>query len=494
MADNTIRFLLNNQVKTITKTDPNMTVLQYLRTQEQRTGTKEGCASGDCGACTVVLAEIATHEIDGQVSEELRYKSVNACITLLPALHGKQLITVEDLKDGDRLHPVQQAMVDHHGSQCGFCTPGFVMSLFALHKNFPEPKKEQTLEALAGNLCRCTGYRAILDAAVAAKNHGEDQFDRQRSQTIAQLKNIQQQTLAILAEGQRQVFSPATLEELANLLTQHPDARLLAGGTDLVLEITQQLKSLESIIYLGNVAGLKTMEESTDSITIGAALPYCDFTPRLHQEYPEFGAMIERIGSLQIRNQGTLGGNIGNASPIADMPPVLIALGATLELRQGQQQRQLPLQDYFVDYKVTAQQPGEFIQAVNVPKVKTNQHLKIYKVSKRIDDDISAVLAAFNLCIEDKGDGDKITSARVAFGGMAAIPKRASHCEAALLGQPWQQSTIENAMAALDSDFTPLSDVRASAGYRMQVAKNLLQKCFIEINEPAAETGVVQYA
>jgi len=482
MSDNHIQFLLNNHLITLNDIDPNTNVLSYLRNHLQKNDTKEGCASGDCGACTVVVAEYA--------GQELRYKSINACITLLPSLHGKQLITAQDLPDGNKLHPVQQAMVDFHGSQCGFCTPGFVMSLFSLHKNFPEPNQHQMLEALAGNLCRCTGYRAIIEAAKAAKNHGPDQFDRNKAQTIATLKNIQREAMTQLSSGEQQAYSPTSINELSQLMLDHPKARIVAGGTDIVLEITQMLKQLGTIVYVGNVAELYQLDQNDQQFTFGAALPYEQFTGVLGVYYPDFSQMIERIGSLQVRNQGTLGGNIGNASPIADTPPVLIALDAHLNLRLGNDIRNIAIEDYFVDYKVTAQAPSEFIQSIDIPKPAANQQLKVYKVSKRFDDDISAVLAAFNLTIEN----NKVTAARIAFGGMAAIPARAKKCEAALINQPWTQATVSAAMVALADDYTPMSDVRATKEYRMIVAQNLLQKAFIEMTEPSVKTGVVQYA
>jgi len=482
MSNSQIQFLLNDRLVTLNDIDPNTNVLGYLREHVDKIGSKEGCASGDCGACTVVVAEL--------VADSLRYLSVNACITLLPSLHGKQLITVEDLQDGDTLHPVQQAMVDFHGSQCGFCTPGFVMSLFALHKNFPDPSKHQTLEALAGNLCRCTGYRAILEAASAAKNHGPDQFDRHLKQTIAALRDIASDTMTMLTADGQQAYSPVSLSQLSQLMLEYPTARILAGGTDMVLEITQMMKQLGTIIYVGQVEELQCYQDLSERIIIGSALPYTQFTPQIAPYFPEFSAMIERIGSLQVRNQGTLGGNVGNASPIGDTPPVLIALDATLNLRLGEAVRNIAIEEYFVDYKVTSQAPSEFIQSIELPKLVANQHLKVYKISKRFDDDISAVLAAFNLTIED----GTVTAARIAFGGMAGIPARALACEAALIAQPWTQATIEQAMVALDSDFSPMSDVRASKEYRMTVAKNLLQKAFIEITQPQLNSGVVQYA
>lgn len=482
MSDNHIQFLLNDRLVTLNDIDPNTNVLGYLRNHASKSGTKEGCASGDCGACTVVVAEY--------IGGELTYKSLNACITLLPSLHGKQLITAEDLQDGDKLHPVQQAMVDFHGSQCGFCTPGFIMSLFALHKNFPDPSKHQTLEALAGNLCRCTGYRAIMDAAEAAKNHGPDQFDRNKAQTIATLSEIQSLAMTKLSSDDQEAYSPTSLGELSQLMLDNPKARLLAGGTDIVLEITQMMKQLGTIVYVGNVPELQQFDEDSDKFTLGAALPYTQFTPNIAAHYPEFGDMIERIGSLQVRNQGTLGGNVGNASPIGDTPPVLIALDARLNLRKGDDVRNIATEDYFVDYKVTSQQESEFIQSIEIPKPSANQHLKVYKISKRFDDDISAVLAAFNFTIEN----DTVTAARIAFGGMAGVPARAKACEAALIGKPWTQATVESAMSALAGDYTPMSDVRATKEYRMTVAQNLLQKAFIEMTQPQVNTGVVQYA
>jgi len=482
MSAGAIEFLLNECVVQLVDIDPNTTVLGYLRGHANKVGTKEGCASGDCGACTVVVAEL--------VADKLVYSSVNACITLLPSLHGKQLITVEDLQEGELLHPVQQALVDCHGSQCGFCTPGFVMSLFALHKNFPNPSQHQTLEALAGNLCRCTGYRAILAAAKVASGQGPDKFDRNSVQTIKQLRVMTQDAMTQLCAGGQQAYSPTTLAQLSLLMLDNPQARIVAGGTDIVLEISQMMRQLGTIIYVGNIAQLAQFQELDDKFVIGAALCYSHFTPLLEPHFPEFTQMIERIGSLQVRNQGTLGGNIGNASPIGDTPPVLIALDAQVNLHLAGVSRTIAIEDYFVDYKVTAQAQSEFIESVVIPKLNDNQHLKVYKISKRFDDDISAVLAAFNFTIEH----DVVTAARIAFGGLAGIPARAKACEAALIGQSWTQATIDAAMAALANDFAPMSDVRASKEYRMTVAQNLIQKAFIELTSPQQQTGVVQYA
>ncbi|REG86544.1 xanthine dehydrogenase small subunit [Marinomonas pollencensis] len=463
-----IQFLLNQELRQEDNLDPNLTVLNYLRNEVHKTGTKEGCASGDCGACSVVLAE--------PVGATIRYRSVNACLTFVSALHGKQLITVEDLKQPQGLHSTQQAMADCHGSQCGFCTPGFVMSLFALQKNVEFYDPAQTSEALAGNLCRCTGYRPIYEAAKqACDNPSADQFDAEEATTLARLNAIQPTSNTSLTGNKHQVFLPTSSQELANLYQQHPDAHLLAGGTDLALEVTQFHRTLDKIIYLGNVSELKQIEENDTMIEIGAAAPLTDCYQLLAKHYPDFGELLHRFASLQIRNQGTLGGNIANASPIGDSPPLLIALDAQLQLRQGNQTRQVAIEDYFLDYKKTVRQTSEFTEKILVPLPKQSI-FKAYKVSKRLDDDISAVCAAINIEIS----AGTVSTVRIAFGGMAAIPKRASHCEQALIGQDWTQDTLEAACAALAQDFTPLSDFRASKEYRLLVAQNLLRKYFIE--------------
>ncbi len=478
-----IQFLLNRELRTEHVLDPNVTVLNYLREHVGKTGTKEGCASGDCGACTVVVGEL--------IGERVRYRTLNACLTFVSSLHGKQLITVEDLKHQGKLHSVQQAMVDCHGSQCGFCTPGFIMSLFALQRNCNGYDKGQTMEALAGNLCRCTGYRPIIDAAEQACCQKQpDQFDAFESETIARLKAIAPRETAELNSGDKRCLVPLTVADLAELYAANPDARLLAGGTDLALEVTQFHRELPVMIYVGHIEDMKRIEVTDSAIEIGAAAALSDCYEALASEYPDFGELLHRFASLQIRNQGTLGGNIGNASPIGDAPPLLIALGAQIALRQGNTLRVLPLQDYFLDYKVTARQDAEFIEKIIVPRAKANQAFRAYKVSKRLDDDISAVCAALNLSIE----GGVVRDACIAFGGMAAIPKRASACEAALVGSAWTQDAIERACAALAEDFTPLSDFRASKEYRLLTAQNLLRKFFLEQQSPEVETRVTAYA
>ncbi|TDF77423.1 xanthine dehydrogenase small subunit [Pseudomonas sp. H9] len=482
-----IQFLLNQELRSEHALDPNLTVLQYLREHLGKSGTKEGCASGDCGACTVVVGELAE---DDNGREHIRYRSLNSCLTFVSSLHGKQLISVEGLKHQGQLHSVQQAMADCHGSQCGFCTPGFVMSLFALQKNSDAPDLHKAQEALAGNLCRCTGYRPILAAAEqSCCNAQPDQFDNSQEQTITRLKAIAPSETGELNSGDKRCLVPLTVADLADLYGSHPEARLLAGGTDLALEVTQFHKTLPVMIYVGNVAELKRIDSFDEHLEIGAATPLTDCYDALSREYPDFGELLHRFASLQIRNQGTLGGNIGNASPIGDSPPLLIALDAQIVLRKGESSRTLALEDYFIDYRITARQESEFIEKIIVPRARNAWTFRAYKVSKRLDDDISAVCAAFNLQIEN----GVVQAARIAFGGMAAIPKRARACETALVGKAWNQASIERACQALAEDFTPLSDFRASKEYRLLSAQNLLRKYFIELQTPHIETRVTAY-
>jgi len=465
-----IQFLMNGRIHT-ENLPADTTVLQYLRRDAGRCGTKEGCASGDCGACTVVLA--------APQGDALSYRTVNACLTFMPAVHGKQLITVEDLKHRGELHHVQQAMVDNHASQCGFCTPGFVMSLFALEKQQQTFSVAQTQHALSGNLCRCTGYRPIMDAAKAICDAPQpDQFDADSGLTLEKLR-------AISASGE-----PVSIDELAERYLAQPDARLVAGGTDLALEVTQRYQRLPELISLSHIPGLKVITLTGQAIYIGAAAPLSNCMPVLHDEFPEFGELLERFASQQIRNQGTFGGNIANGSPIGDGGPVLLALGASLLLRRGAEQRELPLDKFFLGYRITALQPGEFIEQIRIPRnTSAARQLRIYKVSKRLEDDISAVCAALHIEVQN----GVVIHARVAFGGMAEVAKRAISCEAQLLGQPWQTATIERACQALELDFTPISDFRASREYRMQVAKNLLRRCHIEMTSPETLMRVTHY-
>ncbi|MGP1393891.1 MAG: xanthine dehydrogenase small subunit [Inquilinaceae bacterium] len=482
---NGIRFLLGDRAETVTDIDPTVTVMQWLRARGM-TGTKEGCAEGDCGACTVVLGDLDGS--DGQ--ERMVYRAVNACIQFVPVLDGRQLLTVEHLKDPDgTLHPVQRAMVDHHGSQCGFCTPGFVMALFArFHDANADPDdREETLDALAGNLCRCTGYRPILDAAAAMACDGRvDRFTAAEPETMAALRGLRRSTPASLT-GPRGIYvAPRNLTELAAVLDAAPDATLLAGGTDVGLWVTKQHKRLNPVIYLGGVAELQGIVERDGTIDIGAAVTYAEALPVIARHYPGFGVMLRRLGSDQIRNCGTIGGNIANGSPIGDSMPPLIALGATLVLNGGGDRREMPLEEFFLAYRKTTLRPGEVVERVRFPAADPARHFAVYKVSKRLDQDISAVCAGFSLSL----DGGLVSDFRAAFGGMAAVPKRAGLVEAFVVGRPWSLETAVGAMARMDEDFDPMTDMRASRDYRRLVARNLLLRFYEETTgQPSAEAA-----
>jgi xanthine dehydrogenase small subunit len=404
-----VRFLLDSDVIEVADPDPTATLLDHLRTRLRRTGTKEGCAEGDCGACTVLVGTLAGEHID--------WRAVNSCILFLPMLDGRALKTIESLSCGGEPTPLQARMAANGASQCGFCTPGFVMSLHG--RSIGAKGCELPLaDAIAGNLCRCTGYGPILAA-------GE---------------------------------------------TEHPDATLVAGATDVGLWVTKGLRTLKTPIFLADVAGLDRLEEGEAGLTIGATVRYADAHAALGRLHPDLGELVRRIGGLQVRNAGTVGGNIANGSPIGDGPPALIALGAELTLRSAAGRRTMPLEDYFLDYGKQDRRPGEFVESVFVPRPGADDVIHIAKLSKRFDSDISAVCGAFRLTVS----GGTITAARVAFGGMAATPRRAAGCEAALVGQPFAERTIAAAAEALKGDFSPMSDVRGSAAYRIEAASALL--------------------
>ena len=486
-TSDTVRFVLDGELIELRDVDPTRTVLQYLREDRLRTGTKEGCAEGDCGACTVVLAEI---DRDG---DGLSLRAVNACIQFLPTLDGKELITVESLgADGDGLHPVQRALVDCHGSQCGFCTPGFVMSLFALYKSNPDPSRVEIDDALAGNLCRCTGYRPIIAAAQAMYNEGAGAdwlrqpagAEEQPDTRVERLRRIARKgSLAVTGSG-RSFHAPANAAEFARLLASHPEATILAGGTDVGLWVTKQHRELETVIYTGKVRELLDIGLTKSHIEIGAAVSLTDAMEVLDEHYPGLEELWRRFASPPIRNAGTLGGNIANGSPIGDSMPALLAAGTTLVLRSQAGTREVALEDFYIDYQVKDLQAGEFLQLIRVPLPRDDALLRSHKLSKRFDQDISAVCTAYHLEL----DGDRVTAFRMACGGLAATIKRAIRTEAEIVGKSWNEATIDRAVAALADDFAPITDMRASAAYRLRGAQNLLRRFYLESRGDLDET------
>ncbi|MBB4614159.1 xanthine dehydrogenase small subunit [Novosphingobium taihuense] len=449
-----VRFLLDGDVIEIADCDPTGTLLDYLRGALRRTGTKEGCAEGDCGACTVLVGE--------PEGADVQWRAVNACIAFLPMLHGKTLMTVESLGVGGALNPLQSCMAANGSSQCGFCTPGFVMSLHgraigALGSELP------VADVIAGNLCRCTGYGPILEAGENVSQIAQDDAD-----VAAALSGLGGDASGTF--GGRQWFAPRSSQALADILAAHPDARIVAGATDVGLWVTKGLRDLETVVFIGDVADLKGIEETPEGLRLGAAVRYAEAHPAMARLHPDLGELVRRIGGLQVRNSATVCGNIANGSPIGDGPPALIALGAELTLRSAAGRRTLPLEDYFLDYGKQDRQPGEFVESVFVPRPAAGAVVHISKLSRRFDSDISAVLGAFALTVEQ----GTITAVRVAFGGMAATPRRASGCEAALVVQPFVEATIAAAAEALRGDFQPLTDVRGTSAYRIEAAAALL--------------------
>jgi xanthine dehydrogenase small subunit len=490
-----IRFLHRGAVVEVEGAAPTRTVLEWLREDRRCTGTKEGCAEGDCGACTVVLGEP-----DG--AGGLSLKPVNACIQFLPTLDGKALFTVEDLAglgaiEGEgpaarALHPVQQALVDCHGSQCGFCTPGFVMSLWACYERHApagtRPGRQQLADDLSGNLCRCTGYRPILDAGERMFEAAPALLDRQ-----AVLQALQVLRPAETFAYGDDFHAPRSLEAFAALRLALPQARVLAGSTDIGLWVTKQFRPLGPLLYIGAVDELRRVERSGSGLTLGAAVSLEEAWRALVAEWPSLRDVWLRFASLPIRLAGTMGGNVANGSPIGDAAPVLIALGAEIVLRRGHAQRTMPLEDFYLDYMKNCLEPGEFVQALRVPLPGARaQAVRAYKISKRFDCDISAVCAA--LAVEF--DGERLLDVRLAFGGMAATVRRAAAAEEALRGKAWTEPALRSAMAALAGDFKPLSDMRASSAYRLQVAQNLLRRFWLETrrDQPLGEAAVSVWA
>lgn len=483
MSSDEIRFVLNGERVDVSHLSPQTTLLEFLRDERRLTGTKEGCAEGDCGACTVVLAE--------RRGAALAWRPINACIRLLPSIDGKAVFTVESLKSPDgRLHPVQQALVDCHASQCGFCTPGFAMSLFGLYKSAQAPSRADIEAALSGNLCRCTGYRPIVDAAhqmyalpaadgwrapgIAAD--GTRAVPREEEHLATLLGTLaRKHALDYRAEGQRWI-APRDAGELGQACSACPDGHVVAGMTDLALRVTKQHQTLDDLIYVGDADDLQEIRETSDGIEIGAAVALSDAVGALDRTWPELAEAWARFASIPIRNSATLVGNVANGSPIGDSMPALLALGATVLLRDATGAREVPLDAFYPGFRRTARKPGEFIAAVRIPARPPALVLRAYKISKRIDQDISAVFACFALRL----DGDRIAHVRIGCGGVAPTPVRARSTEALLHGARWNAATVERAVAVLRDEFTPIDDLRASAAYRRTVLGNLLRRCFHE--------------
>ncbi|MFO7919313.1 MAG: xanthine dehydrogenase small subunit [Nioella sp.] len=448
-----VSFLLNGAPVRVSDQPATRTLLDWLREDRGLTGTKEGCNEGDCGACTVIVTDA-----DGS-------KAVNGCIQFLPHLHGKAVRTVEGISGpGGEMHPVQAAMVDHHGSQCGFCTPGFIASMAAAHTNGDTAFDD----VLAGNLCRCTGYAPIIRAAEAAAAHPVPDWMQTDRDAVAALQTA------------RMPIAPQTADTLAAWYADNPDATLIAGATDVGLWVTKALRDLAPVAFLNQCADLLRIEDTPGGLRLGAMVTFTDLLPVMAERHPSFAELLRRFASVQVRNAATIGGNIANGSPIGDSPPALIALDAQLHLRKGDARRTIPLEAFFLDYGKQDRAPGEFVEAITIPD--QPDRLRCYKLSKRFDQDISAICGCLSVTVE----GGTVTAARLAYGGMAGIPKRATHVEAALVGQPWTEASVRAAMAAYSQDFTPLSDMRASAAYRLESAANMLLRYFHEDHGIAA--------
>lgn len=478
---NAVRFIYRGEWVELSSFDPLKTLLDWLREDQRATGTKEGCNEGDCGACTVVLARLE----DGRVV----HRPVNSCILTLGQLDGAELLTIEDLAQGSVLHPVQEAMVAHHGSQCGFCTPGIVMSLFAAYQEASRPVERGVIEdCLSGNLCRCTGYRPILNAALdVLSGPANDHFIAKVQARSSALIAISDMRDIFVGDDDRFFAAPASLEGLAALALHHPDAAFLAGGTDIGLWITKKFKDLPKIIWLGRVAGLDRIEQETDSLFLGAGVTLAKAETALAMLDPDLGVLMRRFGSKQVRASGTIGGNIANGSPIGDLAPALIALGAVLHLQKGPITREMLLERFFIDYGKQDRQPGEFVTGVRVPRLDATQNFRAFKISKRFDEDISAVMGAFCFTVSE----GCILEARIAYGGMAATPRRASLTEAALSGAALNDPHAwAGAMRELAADFQPISDMRASASYRNRAARAILGKALLELAGASSATRI----
>lgn len=474
---NTVRFVLDGQIVEAQGVRRTTTVLDYLRERMHRTGTKEGCAEGDCGACVVMVGEL------NEAGDGIDYVAVNSCIQLLPSLDGKSIKTVESLARADgSLHPIQQEMIKCHGSQCGFCTPGIVMSLVNLVQTKVQPARRDITDALSGNLCRCTGYKPIIEAATKAcqqtaalkLDDGADlqglrEIRRAQTPTLSLEGDILVQPVVRTRKG-NEFVSPATLEEVADYLARHPETTLLAGSTEIGLQVNKQFTRPSRIMYLGNVRALHRIEEQRDSWRVGAMVSLTRVEQLLVGPYPDFAEVIRRFGSPPIRSTATLAGNIANGSPIGDSMPCLMALGARLILRRQNKQRSLPLDAFYVGQKKNVLQAGEFIEAIELPKPKTQQVFRAHKISKRFEQDISATCAAIAYSLKD----GRLTEVRLAYNGLAPSPCRAPKIEAVLEGKKPSEVSASDLDSAIAQSFTPRDGLRATWTYRALLARNLV--------------------
>ena len=470
---NSLRFILNGEEVALDAVPATRTLLDFLRLDRRLVGSKEGCAEGDRGACTVLVGRLT--------GDELVYGTVNACICLLGALDGTHVVTIEHLSPPHGpLHPVQQAMVDFHGSQCGFCTPGIVMSLYGLWMRSPEPTTRAVEQALQGNLCRCTGYAPIVRAAKAISSYGaveRDPLQAERAAIKARLRALRDGRRVEVGEGRDRLIVPASVDDLAEIYAAEPGATLVSGATDVGLWVTKFMRDIGPLVHIADLPELRRIEEGPGALTLGAAVTYTEAAPVIVRRFPQLAELWSRIGGEQIRNQGTVGGNIANGSPIGDTPPPLIALGASITLRRGRERREVKLKNYFIAYGKQDRQPGEFVESVTIPYLPEGERFACYKISKRRDEDISALCGAFRIFVNEAGI---VGMARIAFGGMAATPKRARAVEAAIVGRPWNEATVEAGVAAFATDFQPITDMRATAEYRLLAAQNLLRRFHLE--------------
>jgi len=474
---NTVRFVLDGRIVEAQGERRTTTVLDYLREQLQRTGTKEGCAEGDCGACVVVVGEL------NAAGNAVDYVPVNSCIQLLPTLDGKSVKTIESLKKADgSLHPVQDEMIKCHGSQCGFCTPGIVMSLVNLVQVLPSPSRQQITDALSGNLCRCTGYNPIIDAAFKAvekkselmlEDHADvallQEIQRAKTPTLTLDGDILVQPVVRTKKG-NEFVSPATVAEVADYLLKNPTTTLLAGSTEIGLQVNKKFSRPEHIMYLGNVAELRQVTETAKAWRMGAAVSLTQVETLIAQAYPDFAEVLRRFGSPPIRSTATLAGNIANGSPIGDSMPCLMALGASLVLRRGDKKRQVLLENFYTGMKQNVLQAGEFIEAVDLPKPVMGQIFRAHKVSKRFEQDISATCAAISYTLK----GGQLSDVKLAYNGLAPSPCRAPQLEAVLEGKAPSDVKAADLDAAITASFTARDGLRATWAYRALVARNLV--------------------